>query len=386
MIAALSKRKTRRMNGYIDKIQTFLLDRYRSLDRGLLCGAFVLILYGVFLIFAASPGVAYRTNRETFYFIYRQLIFLGPAIFMLFFTAFLTFQQIRRISGLVLVFSILCMIYVVLFGTEIQGARRWMNFFGIGLQPSEFAKPAFAVVCAWLLASGRLIKSFPGYSLSILLYLLVGGLLFLQPDVGMLVTVSGIFAVQLFLSGIPIFVVAILGGVFSSLGVLAYFVFDHVHARVNRFLNPVQGEAYQVEKSMETLQNAGWFGKGPGEGIVKYELPDAHTDFILAVSAEEFGFILTALLVCVFAFIVLRGFWLMRQENNHFCQIAVAGLLTQIAIQAIVNMGSTLNMLPTKGMTLPFISYGGSSLVSIGFAFGIILGLTRCHTLSRGLE
>ena len=137
---------------------------------------------------------------------------------------------------------------------------------------------------------------------------------------------------------------------------------------------------------METLQNAGWFGKGPGEGIVKYELPDAHTDFILAVSAEEFGFILTALLVCVFAFIVLKGFRLLRQTNNHFCQIAVAGLLTQIAIQAIVNMGSTLNMLPTKGMTLPFISYGGSSLVSIGFAFGIILGLTRCHTLSRGLE
>ena len=167
---------------------------------------------------------------------------------------------------------------------------------------------------------------------------------------------------------------------------MSYFVFDHVHQRVNRFLFPEQGTAYQVEKSLETLKNAGWFGKGPGEGIVKYELPDAHTDFIMAVSAEEFGFILTVFLIVVFAYIVLRGFFLMRQENNHFCQIAVCGLLTQIAFQAIVNMGSTLNILPTKGMTLPFISYGGSSLVSIGFAFGIILGLTKRHTLSRGLE
>lgn len=180
--------------------------------------------------------------------------------------------------------------------------------------------------------------------------------------------------------------VGVLGGFLVSALVTAYFVFDHVHSRIDRFLNPAKGEAYQVEKSLETLKNAGWFGKGPGEGVVKYELPDAHTDFIMAVSAEEFGFIITVCLVAVFAFIVLRGFWLMRDENNLFCQIAVGGLLTQIAFQAIVNMGSTLNLLPTKGMTLPFISYGGSSLVSIGFAFGVILCLTKRHTLSRGLE
>lgn len=369
-----------------EKTRSFIAERFRDINRQLLYAAAVLILYGIFLIFAASPGVAYRTNRETFYFINRQLVFLFPAIVVLFTTAFLSFQQIRRLSFLVLVGAVVCMVYVVLFGTEIQGAKRWLNFFGVGLQPSEFVKPAFAVVCAWLLASGRLIKQFPGYILSIILYGFVALLLLCQPDIGMLATVTGMFAVQLFLSGIPMLLVLILGGGVVSLAIFAYFTFDHVHTRVNRFFNSDGQEAYQVEKSMETLQNAGWFGKGPGEGIVKYELPDAHTDFILAVSAEEFGFILTALLVCVFAFIVLKGFRLLRQTNNHFCQIAVAGLLTQIAIQAIVNMGSTLNMLPTKGMTLPFISYGGSSLVSIGFAFGIILGLTRCHTLSRGLE
>lgn len=374
------------MDSYFKKCRDFISNSYRSLDRGLLYGAFILILYGIFLIFAAGPGVSERTNRETFYFINRQLIFLVPAIGVMLVTAFLDSKLIRRISGVVLICSLVCMVYVVLFGTEIQGSRRWIYFMGIGLQPSEFAKPAFAVVCAWFLASGRLIKQFPGYLSAIGLYAVVALLLIRQPDIGMFFTVSSIFAVELFLSGIPFLVVGIIGSIFAGMGVVAYFLFSHVHDRVNNFLNPVNGKGYQVEKSLETLKNAGWFGKGPGEGVVKYELPDAHTDFIMAVSAEEFGFILTVFLICVFAFVVLRGFYLLRHENTYFFQIAVGGLLTQIAFQAIVNMGSTLNILPTKGMTLPFISYGGSSLVSVGFAFGVILGLTKRHTFSRELE
>lgn len=374
------------MQGKLQKLQSLCLNYYRSLDKGLLNAAFILLLFGLFLTFAASPGVAERNNIAPYHFIKRQLVFILPAIMAMFFTAFLSFQQIRRLAGLLLLGSLLGMALVLIIGVETKGATRWLNVFGVGIQPSEFMKPAFAVVCAWLLASGRLIKQFPGYSLSTFLYLLTAGLLFLQPDIGMLLTVSAIFAVQLFLSGIPIMLVGVLGGFLCTAMIGAYFIFDHVQSRIDRFLNPAKGEAYQVEKSLETLKNAGWFGKGPGEGVVKYELPDAHTDFIMAVSAEEFGFIITVCLVCVFAFIVLRGFWLMRSENNLFCQIAVGGLLTQIAFQAIVNMGSTLNLLPTKGMTLPFISYGGSSLVSMGFAFGVILGLTRRHTLSRGLE
>lgn len=374
------------MRGIGLKIQSFCINHYRSMDKGLLNGIFILLLFGLFLTFAASPGVAERNHYEPYHFIKRQLVFIGPAVFVMMFTAFLSFKFVRRLSGIILLGALIGMVWVLLFGVEVKGASRWMNIGPIGLQPSEFMKPAFAVVCAWLLASGRLIQRFPGYMLSFVLFFVIAGLLFLQPDIGMLLTVIAIFGVQLFLSGIPISVIAFLGGLAASGIVMAYFVFDHVHARINRFLSPEQGEAYQVEKSMETLKNAGWFGKGPGEGVVKYELPDAHTDFILAVSAEEFGFIITAVLVSVFAYIVLRGFWLMRGENNLFCQIAVGGLLTQIAFQAIVNMGSTLNLLPTKGMTLPFISYGGSSLVSVGFAFGAILALTKRHTLSRGLE
>lgn len=374
------------MRYLITKAQHFLDNRLRQMDKVILYCSFILILFGVFLTLAASPAVAERNHISSFHFIYRQFIFLIPAVLAMMGTALLSVQHIRRLALLVLIGGLFCMVCVLLFGTEIKGARRWLNIMGIGLQPSEFVKPAFAVVCAWFLASGRLIRRFPGYWLAIILYVIVAGLLFAQPDIGMLLTISAIFCVELFLSGIPMVLVGILGTAFGALVPIVYFCFDHVRSRIDRFLNPAAGEAYQVEKSLETLQNSGWFGKGPGEGIVKYELPDAHTDFILAVSAEEFGFILTALLIITFAVVLVRGFWLIRRENNYFCQIAVAGLLTQIAFQAIVNMGSTLNLLPTKGMTLPFISYGGSSLVSIGLAFGMILGLMHRRTLSKGLE
>lgn len=370
----------------LQKISTFLANRYRSLDKGLLYSSYILIFFGILLTFAASPGVAARNGLETFYFVKKQLLFLLPMIGVLFMMSFLDSKMIRRIAGLGLLVSVLLMVYVFIGGVETKGARRWISLFGFSLQPSEFMKPCFAVVCAWLLASGRLIRSFPGYILSAVLYVIVALLLVKQPDVGMLITVSCIFGVQLFLAGIPWSLVFGLIG-FGCTGLMAaYHFFDHVRTRVNWFLNPQPGEAYQVEKSMETLKNAGWLGKGPGEGVVKTELPDAHTDFIMAVSAEEFGFIITAVLIGTFAFFIIRGLYLMREENNYFSQLAVGGLLTQFAIQAIINMSSTLNLIPTKGMTLPFISYGGSSLVSIGLAFGIILGLTRRHTLSRGLE
>lgn len=374
------------MKHYIGQKLYQIKTQFRGLDKGILNSIFILILFGICLTLAASPAVAERNRYGTFHFIYRQFLFLGPAVGAMLGVALLSVKQIRRVALVLLVVSLILMVYVLLFGYEIKGAKRWMNFGPIGLQPSEFVKPAFAVVCAWLLASGKLIKKFPGYWLAIGLYGIVALLLFRQPDIGMLLTVSAIFAVQLFLSGIPWALVLGAGGFFAALVPLAYFNLEHVRLRIDRFLSPEVEKGYQVEKSLETLHNAGWFGKGPGEGVVKFQLPDAHTDFILAVSAEEFGFVLTALLVGVFAFLVLRGFWMIRKENNYFCQIAVAGLLTQIAFQVIVNMGSTLNLLPTKGMTLPFISYGGSSLVSVGIAFGFILGLIHSRTLSRGLE
>lgn len=371
-------------------IRQFLQDRwispYRGLDKAILYSAFILILFGFFLTLAASPAVAERTHLPTFHFVIRQAIWIGPAIVAMIFVALCPVRRIRQFAGLILIGGILCMVYILLFEPRTKGAARWMSILGFSIQPSEFVKPAFAVVCAWLLALGRLVKRFPGYILAICLYIVIGALLLAQPDFGMFLTVTAIFGVQLFLSGISWWLIGILGLFGAGILPIAYLTLDHVRYRLDHFLGLESGKTYQVEKSLETLHNAGWFGKGPGEGIVKYDLPDAHTDFILAVSAEEFGFILTTLLICVFAFVVIRGFILVRKENNYFCQIAIAGLLTQIAFQVIVNMGSTLNILPTKGMTLPFISYGGSSLVSVGLAFGFILGLIHSRTLSRGLE
>ena len=370
----------------LKRIRTEFLTAYRGLDKAILYSVFILMLCGFFLILAAGPATAERTHFPTYHFVIRQVIWLAPTIIALIVTAILPVRRIRQLSGLILMGGIICMVYIILFGTRTKGAARWLTIGPIGLQPSEFVKPAFAVVCAWLLASGRLIKKFPGYILAVALYGIVGFLLLKQPDFGMFLTITAIFFVQLFLSGISWWLIGGLGVLGAGILPIAYFCFEHVRYRVDHFLGLEVGKPYQVEKSLETLHNAGWFGKGPGEGIVKYDLPDAYTDFILAVSAEEFGFILTALLVSVFAFVIMRGFWLVRKENNYFCQIAVAGLLTQISFQVIVNMGSTLNLLPTKGMTLPFISYGGSSLVSMGLAFGFILGLIHSRTLSKGLE
>ncbi len=378
----------------IQSISSTLVNRYRSIDKGLLYSGFVLILFGVFLILAAGPGAAERAGLDTFIFVKKQMFWYIPAFVVIFVMSFLSSRAIRRLCLMGLGISIILMVLTLFMGSEIKGAHRWISLFGFSIQPSEFMKPCFAVVCAWLLASGKLIHLFPGGTLSVILYGIIVCLLVKQPDLGMTIALSAIFGVQLLLTGISKKIIVFLGGFGVCGAISAYFMFSHFRARVNAFLQTfgvdgIKGgsaDSYQVDKSLEALKNAGWFGKGPGEGIVKSDLPDAHTDFILAVSAEEFGFILTAVLICTFAFFIIRGFWLLRQENNYFTQIAVGGLLTQFAIQAIINMSSTLHLIPTKGMTLPFISYGGSSLISIGLAFGIILGLTRRNSLSRGLE
>ena len=360
-------------------IKKTLIEQGRSLDKGIMYAAFILLFCGVFLTLAASPSVAARTGYDWMHFIVKHMIFVPLAFGVLMGVALLPLKWVRRLAFLTLSCAVLAMVFVLL-GPEIKGARRWVRIFGIGIQPSEFVKPAFAVVCGWLLARGRLIKHCWDGIIAWGICAVVVTLLLMQPDVGMTLTILSIFAVELFLSGISMWLVGmlVLGGV--GFGVMAFLTFDHVRQRVLKFLNPEDGTSYQVEKSMETLKSAGWFGKGPGEGTIKDKLPDAHTDFIMAVSAEEFGFIITALIVLTFAFIMVRSCWLIRRENNFFVQVAVGGLMTQITVQSLVNILSTLNLIPTKGMTLPFISYGGSSLVSVALAFGFILALTHGHT------
>ena len=262
-------------------------------------------------------------------------------------------------------------------GTEIKGSKRWISLGFIAIQPSEFIKPFFAVVTAIILMQRHINSEFPSFKLSFLLYLTIVGLLALQPDLGMAITISAIWGGQMFLAGLSMLWILCLtvGGVVGL--VAAYTFLPHVTVRVNSFLDPDASENYQIKKSIEAFINGGISGTGPGEGTVKQHLPDSHTDFIFAVVGEELGMIVGLLVILLFAFIVIRGLWRVSKVGNLFAILSVSGLILQLGFQAVVNIGVTLHLLPTKGMTLPFISYGGSSILSVSIITGMILALTR---------
>ena len=357
-----------------------------TVDRWLFSAVFGLGLMGVILALAASPPVADRIGLDTFYFARRQMVFITLAIGVMIMVSFLSLRGVRRLAALTTLGAISLMVVTLIAGVEIRGAVRWLQIGGVSLQASEFVKPGFAVVAAWLFAHRRLEDRFPGYILACGLCAIVVGLLLLQPDVGMSLLVFAIWAVQFFVAGLPLVFVAglaflILGG---SAG--AYFVFDHVRIRVDRFLDPEAGLGYQVARSLDAFRNGGWAGRGPGEGRVKEALPDAHSDFVFAVVGEEFGLIACFIVVALFVFIVLRGFSRVLKDQDLFVLLAVAGLLTQFGLQALINMASTVNLMPPKGMTLPFMSYGGSSALALGLGLGMVLALTRLRPNSQVLR
>jgi len=357
-----------------------------TVDRWTMAAVALIIAVGAMLIMAASPSVAERIGADHFHFIRRQFIFLPPACLVMFAVSLLSPKNVRRLACLGFLCAVVLMALVLVSGQEIKGASRWISFAGLTIQPSEFAKPTFAVVAAWMFSEQRLQENFPGNLISLGLYFLVASLLLLQPDVGMTMVISSVWFVEFFLAGLPIlwvmaFALVGLGGLVG-----AYFTFAHVQSRVDRFLDPSAGDSYQVTTALHAFHNGGWFGRGPGEGRVKEVLPDAHTDFIMAVAGEEFGLILCLLVVGLFAFVMLRGFARMLSEENLFVLLATSGLLVQFGLQAIINMASTLHLMPTKGMTLPFISYGGSSMLALALGMGMILALTRKRYGKEGWE
>ena len=348
-----------------------------TVDRWSLAAVALLIALGAILVAAASPAVAEQIGRSQFHFVLRHLIMLGPAVVILIAASLMSTQMIRRVSLVVLVASLVGVAATLVVGAEIKGATRWIQLAGFSLQPSEFLKPAFAVIAAWLFATRYARTDFPGNLMATVLWLAATLLLALQPDLGMAVVLSGIWGVQLFLAGLPL--ILVVGLIVAGIAGLAtaYYVFDHVASRIDRFLDPESGDNYQIERSLEAFQSGGLFGVGPGEGVIKRHLPDAHADFIFAVAGEEFGLFWCLALVGLFGFIVLRAASRLAQSQDLFVLLAGAGLVTMIGGQALINMGSTLHLIPTKGMTLPLISYGGSSLLAVAFAIGTLLALTR---------
>ena len=348
-----------------------------TVDKWILAATAALIAIGVLLNFAAGPPAAERIGADTFHFVRRQMMFLLLAVAVMLAVSLLPPVQIRRLAVIGFVVMLVLMLATLAVGVEVKGARRWITLGGVSLQPSEFIKPFFAVVAAWMFAEHRLRDDFPGNAIAIGLLLAIVAILLSQPDVGMTLVVTAVWCAQFFVAGLPIFWVILfaVAGVGALVG--AYFVFPHVASRVDRFLDPASGDNYQITQSMRAFEQGGWFGRGPGEGRVKEALPDAHTDFIFAVAGEEFGVILCVVMVALFGFLVIRALLKVMREENLFILLAVGGLAVQFGLQAVVNMASSLHMVPTKGMTLPFVSYGGSSLVALGAGMGMILALTR---------
>ncbi len=348
-----------------------------TVDRWTLVAVGVLVLMGGVMVLAASPAIAARLNLDSFHFVRRQFMYLPMAVIMIFAISLLSPLWVRRLAVVSFGFFSLLTIATLLVGPEVKGAHRWLQFGSFTLQPTEFLKPSFAVVAAWMFAEQRRSDEIPGNLISIALFAFVITLLLLQPDVGMTLVVCAVWFAQFFLAGLPIIwvVMFVVVGIVSAAA--AYSLFPHVASRVDRFMDPSGGGNYQIERAMEAFQTGGFFGVGPGDGSVKRQLPDAHTDFIFAVLGEEFGVVVCLLVVALFAFIVLRGFSRLLEEKNFFVVLAAAGLLTQFGLQAVINIGVNLRLMPTKGMTLPFISYGGSSMFALALLMGMLLALSR---------
>jgi len=350
-----------------------------TVDRVMLLALLLLLVFGLLVSLAASPPMAIKHGLDPFYYAKRHTLFFIPALLLLFTVSLLNSAQLRRLSLVILVLGLGLMALVLWMGPEVNGARRWVKIAGFSLQPSEFVKPAFVVLAAWLFGESRRRADMPCNELSLMLFLLVASLLILQPDFGQTLLITLVWGALFFLAGMPLrwlvtLMVAAAAGV-----VMAYLLLPHVADRIDRFIDPSKGDTLQTDRAIESFREGGWFGVGPGEGQLKHLIPDSHSDFIFAVVAEEFGIVACLALLSLFAFVVLRGLARAMKQRDAFVRYAASGLVMLFGMQAAINMAVNIGLLPAKGMTLPFISYGGSSLIASAIGMGMVLSLTRTH-------
>ena len=356
---------------------------FASIDQFLFFTILTIIAIGIWISIASTPSVALKLGLSPFYFVKQHILIIPIVVLFIISISALQSKHIRLLSLLGYFVCVGLIIFTILFGTEIKGAKRWLSIFGFSLQPSEFLKPFTTILTAWLIAKQYKNRNFQGIFISLISICLVIPLLLLQPDVGMTLIIVTTWLAQLFISGLS--VTMILTFVFSSLGALTslYFILPHFADRINRFLGSSgeDNDLYQVHKSLEAFKNGGLFGKGPGEGIVKMKVPDSHSDFIFSVIGEEFGLIICIVIIALFVILALRPLIKVIKSSSIFCYSAVFGIVFQIIVQVTINISTALNLIPTKGMTLPFISYGGSSLLASAISVGFLLSLTKYNSL-----
>jgi cell division protein FtsW len=348
-----------------------------TVDRLTLGAMLGLMLAGIVLCLAASPPVAARLGLEPFYFVNRHILLLVPAIALLLAASFLSPRHIRRISLVVFAISLVLVFMTLIYGAEVKGARRWLVIFGVSVQASEFLKPAFVILIAWLFGESARRPEMPANTIALgLLAIVVVGLV-LQPDFGQTMLILAVWGALFFLAGMRMIWVVGLGGAAIVGLTAAYFTVPHVARRIKRFIDPASGDTFNIDQAVESFVRGGWFGRGPGEGTVKRILPESHTDFVFAVAAEEFGIALCLVLLLLFAFIVLRTLLHALRNHDPFQRFAAAGLAILFGLQSAINMAVNAHLIPAKGMTLPFVSYGGSSMISLAWGMGMLLALTR---------
>lgn len=349
-----------------------------TVDHILLACVGMLILIGVGLSFASSPAAAARMNvGDPLHFAIRQSAFAAGAAVVVVLTSLLSPRGVRRTAAVTYALMIVAMAALPFIGHEAKGASRWINIGPLGLQPSEFMKPALIVLASWMFAEAQKGKGVPGVTIAFFLYALAVALLLLQPDFGQTILITCAFGAAFFIAGVPLKWIAGLAAAAGALAVGCYFAFDHVASRIQRFMSPETSDTHQVDRAAEAIAAGGLFGRGPGEGVMKRSVPDLHTDFIYSVGAEEYGLIFSLLLIGLFGTLVIRGLYKAMKLSEPYEQVAAAGLFVMVGLQALINVAVNLHLIPTKGMTLPFISYGGSSVLAMGLTLGFALALTR---------
>lgn len=360
---------------------------WRTIDRWSMTSVFMLFGIGLVLGLAASVPLASRNGLEPFYYVQRQAVFGVMGLVAMLGISMAPPQMVRRLGILGFIAAFLLVMALPIVGQDHgKGAVRWLSLGGLSMQPSEFLKPGFVIVTAWLMAAAQDINGPPGKLVSFGVLTVVVGFLAMQPDFGQSALIVFAWGVVYFVAGAPMVLIASVVGIVACGGLFAYTASEHFARRIDGFLSPDVDPRTQLGYAANAIQEGGFFGVGVGEGQVKWSLPDAHTDFIIAVAAEEYGLLLVLLILGLFGVVVVRSLIRLMAERDPFTRLAGSGLACIFGVQAMINMGVAVRLLPAKGMTLPFVSYGGSSVIAAGITVGMLLALTRSRPRDRMAE
>ncbi len=354
---------------------------WKTIDKWSLFSLIGLFLCGLLLGMAASVPLAESNGKDVFYYVKRQLFYGAFSFFIIIFLSILSIKENRRIFLIGFFLSMIALFILPFLGTDHgKGAVRWISLLNISFQPSEFLKPFYIVAITWIMSSSYSNYQMPGKAISFILMAIIVFTLIAQPDYGQAALFLSIWTILYFLAGASLLILFLIILVTLLVGFISYSNSDHFAGRINTFLNPEIEPRSQISFALNAIQDGGLFGVGVGEGVIKWRLPDAHTDFIIAVAAEEYGIILCLLIILFFCLIVMRSLLLLKNQRDFFIRNCGVGAISFFSLQAIINLGVSVRVLPAKGMTLPFISYGGSSLIASGFLMGLLLACTRKRT------